>query len=124
SRHGRVIAVFGAAGNRDRAKRPQLAQIARRYTDFFYITNEDPFGEKAATIIDEIAAGVDAGEEGERFVRVPDRETAIRCAVGLARPGDVVVILGKGHEQSIVVNGRQEPWSDAEVARCAIEERR
>jgi len=116
----RVIAVFGAAGNRDRDKRPVLARLARRYADFFIITNEDPCDEPAETIMAEIAAGVPAEEEGDRFIREPDRGRAIRRAVSLAQPGDAVVILGKGHEQSIVVQGRKEPWSDVAAVQDAL----
>jgi len=116
----RVIAVFGAAGNRDRDKRPVLARLARRYADFFIVTNEDPCDEPAEKIMAEIAAGVPAEEEGDRFIREPDRGRAIRRALALAQPGDAVVILGKGHEQSIVVQGRKEPWSDVAAVQDAL----
>jgi len=115
-----VIAVFGAAGNRDRDKRPVLARLARHYADFFIITNEDPCDEPAEKIMAEIAAGVPAAEEGDRFIREPDRGRAIRRALALATPGDAVVILGKGHEQSIAVQGRQEPWSDVAAVQDAL----
>ncbi len=117
----RLIAVFGAAGNRDRAKRPVLACIAREYADFFIITNEDPFGERPEAIMEEIAAGLPRDEEGVRFERVEDRAAAIQMALARARPGDTVVILGKGHEQSIVVNGYREPWSDVAAVYRALE---
>jgi UDP-N-acetylmuramoyl-L-alanyl-D-glutamate--2,6-diaminopimelate ligase len=117
----RLIAVFGAAGGRDHAKRPLLAQIAREHADFFFITNEDPCDEDPLEIIAEVAAGVAAGEEGRRFEREPDRGCAIARAVGMAKPGDAVIILGKGHEQSIVVGNHKDPWSDVLVAREAIE---
>lgn len=117
---GKVIAVFGAAGNRDRWKRPLLAEIAMRYTDFFYITNEDPFGEAPQTIIEEIASGVPREEEGSRFEIEPERGRAISLAIERAEPGDIVIILGKGHERSIVVEGSKEPWSDEETVREAL----
>ncbi len=115
-----VIAVFGAAGNRDRDKRPVLARLARRYADFFIVTNEDPCDEPAEKIMAEIAAGVPAAEEGDRFIREPDRGRAIRRALALAQAGDAVVILGKGHEQSIVVEGRKEAWSDVTTVQDAL----
>lgn len=118
---GRLIAVFGATGDRDRSKRPELARIAREYTDFFIITNEDPYGERPESIMAEVAAGVPREEEGQRFVREEDRAHAIECALRRARPGDTIAILGKGHEQSMVVNGRKKPWSDSAVARRALE---
>lgn len=121
SGNGRVIAVFGAAGDRDRSKRPLFAKIARDYADYFIITNEDPFGEDAARIISEVASGADSTEEGLRFEREPDRRRAIERAIALARKGDTIVILGKGHEQSIVVNAEREIWNDGLVARELLE---
>lgn len=115
-----LIVVFGAAGNRDRAKRPVLARIARKYADFFIVTNEDPYGEDAETIIDEIMAGVPSAETGIRFEREVDRGQAIVRAVQRARAGDTVVVLGKGHEQSIVTAGYKQPWSDVSAVRDAI----
>lgn len=112
---GRVIAVFGAAGNRDRAKRPALARIAAEYADLVYVTNEDPFGEDPEVIIDEIMSGAPLQEIGRLFIREPDRGAAIRAAVRQGREGDTIVILGKGHERNIVVNGHKEAWSDAEA---------
>lgn len=120
---GRLIAVFGAAGSRDRAKRPTLARTARDLTDYFIITNEDPFGEQAGTIISEIAAGLPEAEEGVAFERQPDRRKAIARAVELADSGDTVIILGKGHEQSIVTGDRKDAWSDVAVARQVLESR-
>jgi UDP-N-acetylmuramoyl-L-alanyl-D-glutamate--2,6-diaminopimelate ligase len=120
---GRLIAVFGATGNRDVAKRPVLGAIAGELADFFVITNEDPFGEDADAIIDQVAAGAPAEAEGTRFVRIHDRGDAIRLALDRAQPGDTVVITGKGHEQSIVVGGRKEPWNDADVVRAALRAR-
>jgi UDP-N-acetylmuramoyl-L-alanyl-D-glutamate--2,6-diaminopimelate ligase len=112
---GRLIAVFGAAGNRDRAKRPALARIAAQYADLVYVTNEDPFGEDPESIIDEILSGAPRQEIGKLFIREPDRGAAIRAAVSQGREGDTIVILGKGHERNIVVNGHMEAWSDAEA---------
>jgi UDP-N-acetylmuramoyl-L-alanyl-D-glutamate--2,6-diaminopimelate ligase len=117
---GRLIAVFGATGNRDRGKRPNLGRIARDYTDYFIITNEDPYGEQPDAIITEVASGLPREEEGTRYVREADRGDAIRQAVEAAGPGDTVIILGKGHEQSIVVEGRKVPWSDVAAVRQAI----
>jgi UDP-N-acetylmuramoyl-L-alanyl-D-glutamate--2,6-diaminopimelate ligase len=121
---GNLIAVFGAAGNRDRAKRPVLAQIAAELADFFVVTNEDPFDEDADAIISEVAEGAPSGSEGSHFVRERDRGRAIRMALERAGPGDTVVITGKGHEQSIVSRGRAEPWSDAATARAILDELR
>jgi UDP-N-acetylmuramoyl-L-alanyl-D-glutamate--2,6-diaminopimelate ligase len=117
----RLIAVFGATGDRDRGKRPELARLAHQYADFFVITNEDPYGEDPETIIEEVAAGAPHEEEGIRYLREIDRGRAIAEAVARAHPGDTVVILGKGHEQSIVVDGRKQPWSDVSAAHQALQ---
>ncbi len=119
----RLIAVFGAAGGRDRGKRPIFGSIARQFTDFFIITNEDPCGEDLNSIIADVASGVPAQDEGTRFQRDPDRRRAIRTALETARPGDTVVILGKGHERSIVMGGAKYPWSDVAVVRDVLEGR-
>lgn len=111
----RVIAVFGATGNRDRAKRPVLGKLAHQYTDFFVITNEDPYNESPREIIDEVAAGVPIAAEGHQFVRELHRDAAIELAFDRALPGDTVLVLGKGHEQSMVIDGRKEAWSDLAV---------
>ncbi|MGH2448613.1 MAG: UDP-N-acetylmuramoyl-L-alanyl-D-glutamate--2,6-diaminopimelate ligase [Chloroflexota bacterium] len=116
----RILAVFGATGDRDREKRPVLAEVARQYTDFFIITNEDPYSERAEDIVGEVAAGVPAREEGKRFEREVDRGRAIARAVQLAEPGDIVVILGKGHEESIVSGDERLPWSDLAAATEAV----
>jgi UDP-N-acetylmuramoyl-L-alanyl-D-glutamate--2,6-diaminopimelate ligase len=85
------------------------------------ITNEDPFGEQPDAILDEIEAELPKVERGMRFERELDRALAIRMALIRARPGDAVVILGKGHEQSIVADGNREPWSDVDVVRRVLE---
>lgn len=117
---GRLIAVFGAAGNRDRGKRPALAKIAAQYADLVFVTNEDPFGEDPEAIIDEILLGAPREEIGRLFIRQPDRGEAIRAAVQLAERGDTILILGKGHERTIVVNGHKEAWSDADAVLEAL----
>jgi UDP-N-acetylmuramoyl-L-alanyl-D-glutamate--2,6-diaminopimelate ligase len=118
---GRVIVVFGATGDRDRAKRPEFARVAARYADLAIITNEDPFGEDPEAIIDEVLSGAPREVNGTRFLRESDRGRAIERAIGMARSRDTVLILGKGHEQSIVVGGHKEPWSDLAAATRALE---
>jgi UDP-N-acetylmuramoyl-L-alanyl-D-glutamate--2,6-diaminopimelate ligase len=119
---GKLIAVFGAAGNRDRAKRPLLAEIAGELADFFVVTNEDPFDEDPDAIITQVAEGAPSGSEGSRFIRERDRGKAIRTALQRAAPGDTVVITGKGHEESIVAAGVSEPWSDVATADSILKE--
>jgi UDP-N-acetylmuramoyl-L-alanyl-D-glutamate--2,6-diaminopimelate ligase len=116
---GRLHAVFGAGGDRDRGKRPLMGDAARRLADRVLVTSDNPRSESPQAIIDEIMEG--AGEDAEREV---DRRRAIALAIDSAEPGDVVVIAGKGHEQGQEFeNGRKEPFDDLEVAREALRAR-
>jgi UDP-N-acetylmuramoyl-L-alanyl-D-glutamate--2,6-diaminopimelate ligase len=118
---GRVIVVFGAGGDRDRGKRPLMGEIAARVADVALITSDNPRSEPPEAIIDEIEAGVGAGAHAV-VERDADRRASIFRAIGMARPGDVVVIAGKGHEQGQEFEGgRVEPFDDKAVAREAIE---
>jgi len=120
---GRVIAVFGSAGKRDVAKRGLMADIAARAADLTVLTAEDPRTESLDDILATMAAAATAagGVEGETFWRVPDRGRAIHFALGLARPGDVVLLCGKGHEQSMCFGTVEYPWDDREAAAMALE---
>lgn len=115
---GRVIAVFGSAGERAPERRAGIGAVAAELADFSVLTDEDPRFEDPGKIIADIAR-VMAGAgrtEGLDFVRVPDRRTAIRTAFGRARPGDIVVLAGKGHEQSIIVGAEKVAWDERRVA--------
>ncbi|HET8980695.1 MAG TPA: cyanophycin synthetase, partial [Solirubrobacteraceae bacterium] len=105
--------VFGCGGDRDRGKRPQMGEIARRLADRVIVTSDNPRSEDPAAIVDEILAG--SGREVEHEV---DRRVAIEQALAGAAAGDVVVIAGKGHEQGQEFeNGRKIPFDDVTVAR-------
>lgn len=121
---GRLIAVFGSAGLRDREKRRMMAETAADLTDITILTAEDPRTESLAGILDEMAAGVRSrgGREGETFWRIPDRGEAIRFALRLARPGDLVIACGKGHEQSMCFGQVEHPWDDRVAMRAALAE--
>jgi UDP-N-acetylmuramoyl-L-alanyl-D-glutamate--2,6-diaminopimelate ligase len=121
---GRMIAVFGSAGERDVAKRAIQGVIAGRYCALSVLTDEDPRGEDRAAIIDQIAAGVaSAGRrEGEGYLCIPDRRAAIAAALQAAQPGDLVLLLGKGHEGSIIYADGSLPWDEAAVARELLAE--
>ncbi len=112
---GRVICVFGCGGDRDRGKRPLMGRIASDLADVAIVTSDNPRSEDPLAIIAEVVAGMDGDEQVE-----PDRATAIERAVELARPGDVVVIAGKGHERGQEAGGSVAPFDDAEVAGEAL----
>jgi len=126
---GKLIVVFGCAGQRDVLQRPMMGEIAGRLADVTVITAEDPRTEDLDEIIDVIAQGCErAGAregagEGARYYRVPDRVAAIALAVELARPGDVVVAAGKGHEQSMCFGTVEYPWDDRVVMRAMLLQR-
>jgi len=111
---GRVTVVFGCAGLRDQAKRPWMGEIAGRLADRTVITAEDPRTEPLEEIMEQVAVGTRraGGREGESFWRVGDRTEAIALALGMAEPGDLVIITGKGHEQSMCFGATEYPWSD------------
>jgi UDP-N-acetylmuramoyl-L-alanyl-D-glutamate--2,6-diaminopimelate ligase len=107
---GRLICVFGAGGDRDRAKRPLMAKVVSQLADVVLVTSDNPRSEDPAAIAAEVVGGLDLDVE-------LDRRAAIERALELAREGDVVVIAGKGHEQGQEIGGRKLPFDDREVAR-------
>ena len=110
--------VFGAGGDRDRAKRPLMGEAAATRADRVVVTSDNPRSERPEAIIEEVVRGT--GPDAERE---PDRRQAIALAFAAAQPGDVVVIAGKGHEQGQEFEGgRKEPFDDREVARSALRE--
>ena len=111
--HGRVLCVFGAGGDRDRDKRPLMGQVVAELADVALVTSDNPRGEEPAAIAAEVVDGLDLDVE-------LDRRRAIERALESARPGDVVVIAGKGHEQGQEIAGRKLPFDDSEVARDAL----
>jgi len=114
---GRLIAVFGCGGDRDREKRPLMGGIAARLSDACVVTSDNPRSEEPKAIIAEILAGITDSEAGEIEVE-PDRRAAIALAFRAATPGDTVVIAGKGHEQGQeFAGGRKIPFDDRAVAR-------
>ncbi len=119
---GKVLVVFGCAGLRDPTKRRPMGEVAARLADYSFLTAEDPRTEDVNTIIAEIADGCRAvgGQEGRDYWRVADRQEAINQAISMARTGDLVIVTGKGHEQSMCFGTTEYPWSDHEAARYAL----
>lgn len=111
---GRVLIVFGCGGDRDRAKRPRMGEAATRDADLAVVTSDNPRSEDPLAIIADIEPGAAAG--GGAYVVEPDRRAAIRLACAEARPGDVVVIAGKGHETGQEFADRTIPFDDRDVA--------
>jgi len=120
---GRLIAVFGSGGERDRQKRPLQGQLADQWADFVVLTDEDPRGESSRAIIDDIAQGIQNKIEGQSYWKITPREDALRQAFALARAGDTVLLLGKGHEQSIVTAEGAQPWDEERSARRLLQQR-
>jgi UDP-N-acetylmuramoyl-L-alanyl-D-glutamate--2,6-diaminopimelate ligase len=121
---GRVIAVFGSAGLRDKAKRRMMPEWSAQLADVSVLTAEDPRTESLDDILEEMAdaARSKGGVEGESFFRVPDRGAAISFALLQAKPGDLVIVLGKGHEQSMCFGETEYPWDDRTAMRAALAE--
>ncbi len=119
---GRLIALFGSGGERDVAKRAQMGAVCARLADFGIFSDEDPRGEDPELIVKMIAEGATSvgWREGEQYARIGDRREAIAYACGMARPGDTVVLAGKGHEQTIIYADRTIPWDEAAEARLAL----
>jgi UDP-N-acetylmuramoyl-L-alanyl-D-glutamate--2,6-diaminopimelate ligase len=120
---GRLIVVLGAGGDRDRTKRPVMGDVAARLADVLVITDDNPRSEDPAAIRRAVRDGADrVAPEGRAEVHdVGDRGSAITVAVGLAEAGDVVLVLGKGHEQGQEAAGIVTPFDDATVLRAALE---
>jgi UDP-N-acetylmuramoyl-L-alanyl-D-glutamate--2,6-diaminopimelate ligase len=120
---GRLLAVFGAAGARDASNRPLMGAAVARGADEFIITADDPRHESVEEISAAIAAGAAAEgrREGEDFRRIADRREAIQEIVGRARPGDTVLLAGKGHEDRLLIGDEVLPWDEMAEARGAVE---
>ena len=119
---GRVIAVFGSAGERDQAKRALMGRVCAELADYAVFADEDPRKEDRVAILHEIAAGArERGwREGREYELVPDRAQAIERACALAGPGDIVLLTGKGHEDTIEYADFALPWDEAAAAREAL----
>jgi UDP-N-acetylmuramoyl-L-alanyl-D-glutamate--2,6-diaminopimelate ligase len=121
---GRLMTVFGHAGERDPASRPAMGRIAAELSDFFLISMDDPLHEDPGEIAGQIAEGAErvGGVLGQTFAVELDRAAAIRQVVGRAQPGDTILLAGKGHERRMLVRDERLTWNDADAARAALRE--
>jgi UDP-N-acetylmuramoyl-L-alanyl-D-glutamate--2,6-diaminopimelate ligase len=115
---GRVITLFGCGGDRDRNKRPLMGEAAGRGSDFVLLTSDNPRSEDPATIINDAVVGLQ--RTGVKYTVEPDRRKAIALAIAEARPGDIVLLAGKGHEKVQITRQGPIPFDDVEVARDAL----
>lgn len=128
-RGGKIIAVLGATGRRDKTKRPIMGALAGKFTDLIFVTNEDPYDEDPLEIMDAVAAGVLKGRKGKwrlntNYWKILDRHEAIAKAISMAGRGDIVIITGKGAEEVMAVGlDKFEPFSDRRVVKYELAKR-
>ena len=133
--HGKMITVFGCGGDRDRTKRPLMGQVAGKYSDLAILTSDNPRTEDPLTILEEVEKGLkslpikewDQNEiklwrSKKGYLKVPNRREAIRMAIRLAQPSDIVLIAGKGHEDYQIIGKKKFPFDDRIEAKKALEE--
>jgi len=125
---GRIITLFGCGGDRDRGKRAPMGRVAARYSDVVVITSDNPRSEDPVGIMKEVEAGVREAsalkKDPVQVVTIVDRQEAIEQALSLARPGDAVVLAGKGHEEYQIIGNRMIPFNDRRIAGDWIQRRR
>ncbi len=121
--NGRVISIFGSAGLRDKEKRRMMAEVSAELADISVLTAEDPRTESLLGILAEMKVGAESkgATEGENLFLVPDRGKAIYEACQMAKPEDVVIVYGKGHEQSMCFGTVEHPWDDRDAMRAALQ---
>ncbi len=131
---GRMLTVFGCGGDRDKTKRPLMGAVAGRLSDVVIVTSDNPRSEDPAGIIEEVQRGIPGADRaraggkpsgrGPEVLAIVDRGEAVARAIDLARPGDLVIVAGKGHEQTQVIGDREIPFSDVAVAQASLARRR
>lgn len=112
---GRIITVFGCGGDRDKKKRPLMGEIASKYSDLCILTSDNSRSEKTIDIISEIAEGVE--KHSVEYMKVPNRREAINIALQKAKPKDIIMILGKGHETYQIIDGKTYPFDEAKIVK-------
>jgi UDP-N-acetylmuramoyl-L-alanyl-D-glutamate--2,6-diaminopimelate ligase len=124
---GRMVTVFGCGGDRDRTKRPLMGAVAGRMSDVVVVTSDNPRSEDPARIIEEVLRGIPgarSSSNGPHVLAIVDRGEAVARAIDLARPGDLVIVAGKGHEQTQVIGDRELPFDDVLISQAALARRR
>lgn len=119
---GRIIHVFGSAGERDHSKRPFMGETSSKYADILFLTAEDPRTEDVNKIIDEIESGIK--KKDAKVFKMENRKDAINAAIEMAGKGDLVLITGKAHEKSMTYGKEETPWSEFDVVTQAIKTRK
>ncbi len=113
----RLLLVFGATGDRDKGKRPIMGEVAARYADRIYVTDDETYGEDAASIRTMVMDGIKRAQATEKTEEIADRRDAISAALAEAKRGDTVVVTGMGHERFRITNGEKIAWNDGDVVR-------
>jgi UDP-N-acetylmuramoyl-L-alanyl-D-glutamate--2,6-diaminopimelate ligase len=123
---GRLIVVFGCGGDRDRGKRPAMGRVAAEWAEVVILTSDNPRSEEPRAILREIEAGLSSTPATRRMREcqvIEERRSAIGQAIAMARPGDAVIIAGKGHEDYQIIGAARHPFDDRQVAREALRRR-
>ncbi|MDO8515159.1 MAG: UDP-N-acetylmuramoyl-L-alanyl-D-glutamate--2,6-diaminopimelate ligase [bacterium] len=110
----KLFHVFGATGDRFTGKRPIMAKVSAKFSNMIILTHEDTYSEDLKSIVDQVETGI---PKGFNYLKIYDRKEAIKKALELAKPGDVVIITGVGHQKSLNIAGREVPWSDQETVK-------
>ncbi len=119
---GKVAIVFGATGDRDRGKRPLMGKVVAKHADKIYLTDDETYTEDPETIRDEVLKGIVAGGGQAKTEVIEDRRKAIIAAFKAAKPGDIVLLAGLGHQDYRAMDGQKEPWDERDIARELLEE--
>lgn len=117
----KIVAVFGACGERDRGKRPIMGEIVSSGADVVILTNEDPYHEDPEQILDEVEKGIRGKRPGTDYFRISDRREAIRKALSMLAPGDILFVTGKGAEETMAIGDERLPWNDRKVIEEELE---
>ena len=117
---GRLLALFGAGGEREREKRPKMAEIAVTLSDMVILTSDNPRGEAPSAIFSDLLSGIGAHEN---YILIPNRADAIRYALGILKENDVLLLLGKGHEEYLLVGEEKRDFSERAIVYCYFKER-